>query len=307
MTGNGLLIDLATPQIKYGDGTKFGIDAQGNLTCRNLINSNGILSLLHFSSVKGPAGYKPEYGHYTTANNSYTNKIIYYADSFKIPVLIPENFTLAKAELLITTEPSVYPVYSGDSYGSGEIREGVDAFPSYVWGKISLPGTSEGAGYCHCTPTMPLSVYAASDDAFQSLSGAGAYSSFFFADYRVDFSTSTKLADLPRQFLDLDVNGYSGSYYGATESVNVDISTGLINYLSSHNTRNCNLAIGPTTMPGDNTFSISERSESTDGGTHYYAIATPKITPYLTNISHTCGIINVEVFLYGYYKTNIND
>lgn len=307
MTGNGLLIDLATPQIKYGDGTKFGIDAQGNLTCRNLINSNGILSLLHFSSVKGPVGYKPEYGHYTTANNSYTNKIIYYADSFKIPVLIPENFTLAKAELLITTEPSVYPVYSGDSYGSGEIREGVDAFPSYVWGKISLPGTSEGAGYCHCTPTMPLSVYAASDNAFQSLSGAGAYSSFFFADYRVDFSTSTKLADLPRQFLDLDVNGYSGSYYGATESVNVDISTGLINYLSSHNTRNCNLAIGPTTMPGDNTFSISERSESTDGGTHYYAIATPKITPYLTNISHTCGIINVEVFLYGYYKTNIND
>lgn len=307
MTGNGLLIDLATPQIKYGDGTKFGIDAQGNLTCRNLINSNGILSLLHFSSVKGPVGYKPEYGHYTTANNSYTNKIIYYADSFKIPVLIPENFTLAKAELLITTEPSVYPVYSGDSYGSGEIREGVDAFPSYVWGKISLPGTSEGAGYCHCTPTMPLSVYAASDDAFQSLSGAGAYSSFFFADYRVDFSTSTKLANLPRQFLDLDVNGYSGSYYGATESVNVDISTGLINYLSSHNTRNCNLAIGPTTMPGDNTFSISERRESTDSGTHYYAIATPKITPYLTNISHTCGIINVEVFLYGYYKTNIND
>ena len=307
MTGNGLLIDLATPQIKYGDGTKFGIDAQGNLTCRNLINSNGILSLLHFSSVKGPVGYKPEYGRYTTANNSYINRIIYYADSFKIPILIPENFTLAKAELLITTEPSVYPVYSGDSYGAGEIREGVDAFPSYVWGKISMPGTSEGAGYCHCTPTMPLSVYAASDDAFQSLSGAGAYSSFFFADYRVDFSTSTKLADLPRQFLDLDVNGYSGSYYGATESVNVDISTGLINYLSSHNTRNCNLAIGPTTIPGDNTFSISERSESTDYGTHHYAIATPKITPYLTNISHTCGIINVEVFLYGYYKTNIND
>lgn len=307
MTGSGLLIDLATPQIKYGDGTKFGIDAQGNLTCRNLINSNGILSLLHFSSVKGPVGYKPEYGHYTTANNSYINRIIYYADSFKIPILIPENFTLAKAELLITTEPSVYPVYSGGSYGTGEIREGVDAFPSYVWGKISMSGTSEGAGYCHCTPTMPLSVYAASDDAFQSLSGAGAYSSFFFADYRVDFSTSTKLADLPRQFLDLDVNGYSGSYYGATESVNVDISTGLINYLSSHNTRNCNLAIGPTTMPGDNTFSISERSESTDDGTKYYAIATPKITPYLTNISHTCGIINVEVFLYGYYKTNIND
>lgn len=307
MTGNGLLIDLATPQIKYGDGTKFGIDAQGNLTCRNLINSNGILSLLHFSSIKGPTGYKPEYGRYTTANNSYINRIIYYADSFKIPILIPENFTLAKAELLITTEPSVYPVYSGDSYGAGEIREGVDAFPSYVWGKISMPGTSEGAGYCHCTPTMPLSVYAASEDAFQSLSGAGAYSSFFFADYRVDFSTSTKLADLPRQFLDLDVNGYSGSYYGATESVNVDISTGLINYLSSHNTRNCNLAIGPTTIPEDNTFSISERSESTDYGTKYYAIATPKITPYLTNISHTCGIINVEVFLYGYYKTNIND
>lgn len=133
MSGNGLLIDLATPQIKYGDGTKFGIDQYGNLTCRNLINSNGILSLLHLPSEKGVVGYAPVYGYYTTTHNyttyDYTNKITYYAESFQIFTLIPENFTLVKAEVLVTSIPSVYPVYTGDGmYVRGSLSE----FPNYV-------------------------------------------------------------------------------------------------------------------------------------------------------------------------------
>ena len=305
MTGQGLLIDLATPQIKYGDGTKFGIDAQGNLTCRNLINSNGILSLLHIPTVKGGIGYKPQYSYYTTTHNSqqyqYPNRIHYVANSFKIPLLLPENFTLTKAEVLLTTEPSAYPVYPGYN-GSGYIAETIDDFPSYVWGRDS----SMELGYCHCTPIMQLGVYAASDDAFHIMNGALANTSFFFTDYYVDFSNSTLLGTVSKQFKDLDVNGYSGSYFGITETATVDITAGLINYLTTHNIRECILAVGPSIYPTDRTFTITE---STDSSSYYgyKGTAIPKITPYLVDIDHTNGIVAAEIFLYGYYKINAND
>lgn len=303
MTGNGLLIDLATPQIKYGDGTKFGIDAQGNLTCRNLINSNGVLSMLHIPVKKGSIGYKPQYGHMTRTHDnytySYTNKIIYYAMSFQIPILIPENFTVAKAEILLTTEPSAYPVYTGDGM---YVRESASAFPSYVWGITSVG--VDNSGYCHSTPTMQLGVYAASDDAFHIMNGALANTSFFFADYYVDFSNSTLLATAPSRFKDLDTNGYSGDYFGATESMIIDITSGLINYLSTHNTRSCNLAVGPTTYPATKNYTITEHGSSSSG---YYGTPSPSITKDITDIYHTCGIVEAEVFLYGYYKVNAND
>lgn len=304
-TGEGLLIDLATPQIKYGDGTKFGIDAQGNLTCRNLINSNGILSLLHIPTVKGGVGYKAQYSYYTTTHDgvkyNYPNKIHYVANSFKIPLLLPENFTLKKAEVFLTTEPSAYPVYPGQS-GSGYIAETVNDFPSYVW------GVKDEVGYCHCTPTMQLGVYAASDDAFHVMNGGIGNTSFVFTDYYVDFSNSTLLGTATKKFKDLDLNGYSGNFYGATESLSIDITMGLINYLTTNNTRECILAVGPSTYPADKTFTITE-SVNSDPNVYYpyKGTASPKITPYLVDIDHTNGIVAAEVFLYGYYKANIND
>lgn len=304
-TGEGLLIDLATPQIKYGDGTKFGIDAQGNLTCRNLINSNGILSLLHIPTVKGGVGYKAQYSYYTTTHDgvqyNYPNKIHYVANSFKIPLLLPENFTLKKAEVFLTTEPSAYPVYPGHS-GSGYIAETVNDFPSYVW------GVKDDVGYCHCTPTMQLGVYAASDDAFHVMNGGIGNTSFVFTDYYVDFSNSTLLGTATKRFKDLDLNGYSGNFYGATETLSIDITMGLINYLATNNTRECVLAVGPSTYPADKTFTITE-SVNSDPNVYYpyKGTASPKITPYLVDIDHTNGIVAAEVFLYGYYKANIND
>lgn len=303
MTGEGLLIDLATPQIKYGDGTKFGIDAQGNLTCRNLINSNGVLSMIHIPMKKGSVGYKPQYGYMTRTHTyltcRYTNSISYYAMSFQIPILIPENFTVAKAELLLTTEPSAYPVYTGDG---SFVRENISTFPSYVWGQSTLG--VDNSGYCHSTPTMQLGVYAASDDAFHVMNGALANTSFFFSDYYVDFSNSTLLALAPSRFKDLDTNGYYGDYYGATESMIIDISTGLINYLTNNNTRTCNLAVGPTTYPSRKTYTITEHGNDNDG---WYGTPSPSMTKDIVDIYHTCGIVEAEVFLYGYYKINAND
>ena len=47
--GNGLLIDLTTPKIQYGDGTKFQVDQNGNLTCGTMITSKGLLTSYQYN------------------------------------------------------------------------------------------------------------------------------------------------------------------------------------------------------------------------------------------------------------------
>ena len=309
MSGNGLLIDLATPQIKYGDGTKFGIDQYGNLTCRNLINSNGILSLLHLPSEKGVVGYAPVYGYYTTTHNyttyDYTNKITYYAESFQIFTLIPENFTLVKAEVLVTSIPSVYPVYTGDGmYVRGSLSE----FPNYVWGKQQMG--VDGSGYCHCAPIMTLGVYAAANNAFHAESGAIANSGVFWKSHYADFSGSTLLGTAQENFIDADLNDYAGRYDGITQTLSIDITSGLIDYLTTNNTRIVTLAVAPIDYPVTKEYNITETKVS---DYEYYGTARPKspnttsLTQAMTDITHKTGIVEAEVFLYGYYKINAND
>lgn len=188
MTGEGLLIDLATPQIKYGDGTKFGIDAEGNLTCRNLINSDGILSILQMQSRKGLCGTHISFDDGTDGNgNQYFTRINYFANAVAVQCLIPDNFTLQKAEVVITTNPNVTPVMPSD-FGADE---NINSFPNYVWGIVG--DTSSGWGYCHKTPTMQLGVYALEDTAFYSTVGGNAYSDVFWSDSYVDISQGTLL------------------------------------------------------------------------------------------------------------------
>ena len=302
MTGEGLLIDLATPQIKYGDGTKFGIDANGNLTCRNLINSDGILAVLHYPARKGVVGYYPEYTEWVgTAGGyekSYRNSITYMAQSFAIPVLLPDNFTLQKAEVVCSTEPKVWP--TEPAHESNETKSN---FPSYVWGVVS----GLDAGYCHKTPTMQLGVYAAGNSSFYRMEGAFMYSDVFFNESYADMSDSTLLANFPSRFKDLDTNGYYNNFFGETETLVVDITAGLTKYLTENETNLCTLTIAPTTYPAKRTFSVTEVSISTDYGTEYKGSYSPKITPYIVDIDHTSGEVNVEIFLYGYYKVNTND
>ena len=174
MSGEGLLIDLATPQIKYGDGTKFGIDAEGNLTCRNLINSDGILSILQMQARSGLCGRHLNFEDGKDNNGyQYFTKINYVANAVAVQCLIPENFTLQKAEVIVTTNPNVTPCMPSE-FGADE---NISLFPSYVWGIVG--NTDFGWGYCHKTPTMQLGVYALEDTAFYSNVGGGAYSDVF--------------------------------------------------------------------------------------------------------------------------------
>lgn len=301
MTGEGLLIDLATPQIKYGDGTKFGIDAEGNLTCRNLINSDGILSILQMPAKTGTCGHFLDitYGDDSTHNNSYVSKIDYKAEAVAINLIIPDNFTLAKAEVVLISDPTVTPI--NPAGGGTYAGETISLFPSYTWGIMSYSST-DGSGYFHKMPTMQLAIYALPDTAFYTTAGGFANSDVFFSSSYVDVTMGTKLKTFDG-FTDLDDRNispnYYGSYYGKSESKVIDITSTLQQYLNNNNTNVCRLAVAPSTFPSSITVS---HTWSNNMPNH-----TPKITPIEANASHTCGNISMEVMLYGYYKTDIND
>ena len=301
MTGEGLLIDLATPQIKYGDGTKFGIDAEGNLTCRNLINSDGILSILQIPEKAGTCGYFLEatYVDDSSHKNSYISKIDYKSQAVAVNLIIPDNFTLAKAEVVLISDPTVTPINpAGDGTYAGET---VSLFPSYTWGIVNYSST-DGAGYFHKMPTMQLAIYALPDTAFYTTAGGFANTDVFFSSSYVDVAMGTKLKTFDG-FTDLDDRNispnYYNSYYGKSESKVIDITSTLQQYLNNNNTNVCRLAVAPSTIPSSITVS---HTWSNNMPNH-----TPKITPIEANASHTCGNISMEVFLYGYYKTNINN
>lgn len=301
MTGEGLLIDLATPQIKYGDGTKFGIDAEGNLTCRNLINSDGILSILQIPAKAGTCGYflDTTYVDDSSHNNSYISKIDYKSQAVAVNLIIPDNFTLAKAEVILISDPTVTPI---NPAGGGQFAgETVSLFPSYTWGVVSYSST-DGAGYFHKMPTMQLAIYALPDTAFYTTAGGFANSDVFFSSSYVDVTMGTKLKTFDG-FTDLDDRNispnYYNSYYGKSESKVIDITSTLQQYLNNNNTNVCRLAVAPSTFPSSITVS---HTWSNNMPNH-----TPKITPIEANASHTCGNVSMEVMLYGYYKTNIND
>ena len=295
MTGNGLLIDLATPQIKYGDGTKFGIDQFGNLTCRNLINNNGILSIFQLSPTTGLCGWSVSYDAYDNGSTYYFTKAKYSASVVAVSCFIPDNFVVEKAQAIITTVPSVAPLMV-DSMGVNETASSFDT--SYVWGINS----TIGSGYTHKVPTMQLAMYALPDTAFYSAVGGAAFSDVFWSESHVDLSVGTKLKSFSG-FTDLDnrsnTPNYYNNYYGAAEMKTVDITTELKQYLAQSNTNICRLAVGPDTVPSD----ITLQRTSISGGYQY----TPRLTAIESAASHTNGEVTLEVFLYGYYKMDIND
>ena len=153
---------------------------------------------------------------------------------------------------------------------------------------------------------MQLGVYALEDTAFYSTVGGNAYSDVFWSDSYVDISQGTLLNSFSG-FVDLDDRNVSpnfyGNYYGKAETKVIDITTGLNQYLNSHNTNICRIAVGPTPSAIPASVSLSRTWVS---GQYKYRY-TPRLTPYTVGASHTDGEVTVEVYLYGYYKKNIND
>lgn len=112
--GAGMLIDLDTPEIKFGNGN-FYIDEEGNMILQDLITQEGKLTQIHFEGVRSTTnifantfadfvereteceyyllGYDiPYYSHTTWTPKQNVIVLNYY---------IPKNFTLSKAKLIL--------------------------------------------------------------------------------------------------------------------------------------------------------------------------------------------------------------
>jgi hypothetical protein len=116
ITGEGLLIDLSTPTIKYGDGSKFEVDKDGNITCGTMLTSKGILVNLlaeqdwDFVGVGGTSSFD------SSGSIIYTNTGL---ANFICQIYIPENFIVERAYLTLFELPVSY---RGNGTGVGYIR-----------------------------------------------------------------------------------------------------------------------------------------------------------------------------------------
>ena len=134
---NGLLIDLATPKIEYGN-QRFIVDSQGNLTCGEQITGNGILMQVQTFVNNSLMGYYieetghtlyPETGPGTGGEVSWPTN---HPDGFqyrRMPVLanifIPEGFHITQAICkvieggMVNENPDGTYFYEGGSSGWG--------------------------------------------------------------------------------------------------------------------------------------------------------------------------------------------
>lgn len=115
MSGEGLLIDLATPEIKYGN-ENFLVDKDGNITCGEMITSEGLLTQLTFSgsgklgcSVKSHSSETKSYtwNPGSSGGTVYTNTRDFPSDVYSYPnpnlvaCFIPKGFKIFKAIISI--------------------------------------------------------------------------------------------------------------------------------------------------------------------------------------------------------------
>lgn len=131
VSGNGLLIDLATPEIRYGN-KNFWVDKDGNLTCGEMITSDGVLTQLNFSGV-GQLGCStkmidPEtrtvtetYSGGGTSSQTYQfpNKITTYPIQNLISCYIPKGFKVWKATAIIEHADGEWAVNWAPEYAEG--------------------------------------------------------------------------------------------------------------------------------------------------------------------------------------------
>lgn len=118
ITGEGLLIDLSTPTIKYGDGSKFEVDKDGNITCGTMLTSKGILVNLLGSQGWSYLGVKGSSSFSSSTGSDIVYKNLGLAN-FTCQIYIPENFKIEKAYLTLFQMPVSY---RGNGTGVGYVR-----------------------------------------------------------------------------------------------------------------------------------------------------------------------------------------
>lgn len=122
ISGEGLLIDLSTPSIKYGDGTKFQVDQNGNLTCGTMLTSEGILSNIieEGTSPNGTSNQDYLLPGWVTMGLNFSQEETWKSSlkNLNFNIYIPENFIIKKATFILFQLPANWEGNNSDYSGT---------------------------------------------------------------------------------------------------------------------------------------------------------------------------------------------
>lgn len=219
--GAGLLIDLATPRIEYGN-QRFIIDSQGNLTCGEQITGDGILMQIQGFVENQLTGYFLTATGYTTypetgpaVEGGEVSWPTSHIDGFqygRIPALvnlyIPENFHITQALCKIVQ--------------GGRVNESPESTPQYKGGESFWGSTTLSDGW---TPEMnpPSSQYEYNMTGEYPHYGWEVWSTDMSDTYNIDYCCGSLSDDFalyyfPGEVVHYEVDAYVTSVMGMQDA-----------------------------------------------------------------------------------------
>lgn len=160
----GMLIDLDTPEIKYGDGN-FKIDKDGNVELSNLVTKEGVISIITNTNLDW-IGNTDYYGTHAAVWNDLYPAGYYYSTSdgeqftpdlnvitMQLWVYIPKNYQVKKATLILYHLPLLYK--ASPDFATGNNVNIVGCVPKSKFYRsiqttgnyFSAPNTDVGGGW----------------------------------------------------------------------------------------------------------------------------------------------------------------
>lgn len=316
LNNQGMLIDLDTPEIKYGDGN-FKIDKDGNVKIGNVINSDGVLIALVGEIKESLCGYTTGNETYITLPDTmyniegtlvsnptkYPEQVKYVRRMIKTQIFIPENFTLEKAicsiqhvafkfkycnsRVTLTDEAASYGVvdFWGDSY-----------YPSYVFQEDTNVYSCYASNY-----SSPLSIFYVEPEGVKrkgTVAYEGYYGGLDLSSVELDIDNwGSVLATDTKTFENITNNHSNIAKVYTPQSRSLDFTEELKKHIKYGQTNY--FAIAPTDVPKTVTL------------TPYTAIDYQGVTRHKSNVAEMsyvidanskCGIVSAIIILYGYYK-----
>lgn len=232
--GAGLLIDLATPRIEYGN-QRFIIDSQGNLTCGEQITGDGILMQVQGYIADQLVGYYltgtgyttyPETGPGTGSQGqsieadypaTHADGIQYKRMPALVNIYIPEGFHITQA-LCIVTEGGMINTspYSTYEYAGGAV----------FWGSSSVSD-----GWHDDVDDPPTSPYVHHYSGNSPRYGWSDWASGYTGAYDTDYCCGSLMDNyglylFPREIVHHDVDFYATQTMGEQDAImNVWVET----------------------------------------------------------------------------------
>lgn len=320
--GEGLLIDLHTPSIEYGNG-RFVVDSQGNLTCGEQITGDGILMQVQGFVGMAPVGWSVfQSEEYVSGDYSRPTYLFCRPRPCFTHVYIPENFHIVKATCKLR------------EYGT------IDDGPYVVtqdWGGITFNSEISGGWYVPDNPPTPSFV----KNTNYTWYSTGTPTTTENIDYVVsEFLDAFKLFYFPSETILHNVDGYTQHTSGKVlvyETINVDsaLIQPLTDTIQGFTTRGNNLTINdvnllavpheieidftnaarqyftpgqdhaigimPINTPGTFTLTPYTYVAATSSyGAHYRSAVCPR--EYVADKNKRTSIVDLSILIYGHYN-----